>query len=365
MTSIIPKRDSMFKVTLKCGRRINIPKNEIGSPKATQNATRGLRKKERRSRTKIIPRMAFSKRSAIRSSITTEKSEVISRARLSCLALNASRYFLDASALPIRSSEFVFVMAIAMAVLPLNFIRSGDSLNVSMAFATSLSRTLPPEALYLTTISPNLSAYFTSFSARSVYSSLLVLTLPPVTKTLALEIEFEIWSKVTSKLRNRGSVTEICISSSGKPERDTCEIPSILKRSSSISWAVCLRMPNGTLSPTRTKDIPGRVGFTFSTTGGSEPMGKEGILSTAFLTSSKTRLMSKSVNTSILTVPEFSLEMEVMRSIPSRPFRFLSIFSTTPSSTSLGEAPGKETCTLIRVGSESGNMDELSCWNPK
>ena len=43
---------------------------------------------------------------------------------------------------------------------------------------------------------------------------------------------------------------------------------------------------------------------------------------------------------SINILPEFSLEVDVTRSIPAIPSRLSSIFKTTPSSISLGEPPG-------------------------
>ena len=52
------------------------------------------------------------------------------------------------------------------------------------------------------------------------------------------------------------------------------------------------------------------------------------------------KLMSKSSSTSTVIDPEFSLDTEVTRSTPRRPFKLSSILSITPSSISIGEAPG-------------------------
>ena len=79
---------------------------------------------------------------------------------------------------------------------------------------------------------------------------------------------------------------------------------------------------------------------TFAIIGGSIPEGKEGTLSTAFLTSAKTTSMLLPFKVSTLMVAEFSLDTDVTRSIPTIPFKLSSILSTTPSSISSGEAPG-------------------------
>ena len=78
----------------------------------------------------------------------------------------------------------------------------------------------------------------------------------------------------------------------------------------------------------------------FATTAGSIPVGKLGTLSTAFFTSAKITLISYPFIISTLIDAAFSLEVEVMRSTPITPFKLSSIFRTTPSSISWGEAPG-------------------------
>ena len=59
MTIIIPKRESTLIVTPNRGAKINIPKNEIGRPKATQKASRVFKNKERKIKTNSIPCNAF------------------------------------------------------------------------------------------------------------------------------------------------------------------------------------------------------------------------------------------------------------------------------------------------------------------
>ena len=76
------------------------------------------------------------------------------------------------------------------------------------------------------------------------------------------------------------------------------------------------------------------------TTNGSIPVGNEGTLSTAFLTSSSIKSISFPFSISTLIDPAFSREVEVTRSTPCKPFRLSSILSTIPSSISWGEAPG-------------------------
>ena len=52
------------------------------------------------------------------------------------------------------------------------------------------------------------------------------------------------------------------------------------------------------------------------------------------------KLISRSFSTSTIIEPEFSLETEVMRSTPIKPFKLSSILRITPSSISKGDAPG-------------------------
>jgi len=78
----------------------------------------------------------------------------------------------------------------------------------------------------------------------------------------------------------------------------------------------------------------------FAIIGGSRPIGKDGTLSTAFLTSATKTSMFLPLSISTLIFAEFSLDTEVTLSIPTIPFRLFSIFRTTPYSISSGDAPG-------------------------
>ena len=60
ITMIIPNRDNTLIVTPRFAAKMNIPKKEIGNPAATQNAILTFRKSERKSRTRMIPIIAFS-----------------------------------------------------------------------------------------------------------------------------------------------------------------------------------------------------------------------------------------------------------------------------------------------------------------
>ena len=163
---------------------------------------------------------------------------------------------------------------------------------------------------------------------------------PPDRMIFASATDWATSSKVRSYPLILSSAMATSISSSGKPFRETWEIPSIRNRSSSISWAYFFRIRSGISSPVTINEIAGRVGNTDSMTGGSMVLGKEGILSTAFFTSSKMTLMSKSDRVSMMIEALFSWETELTRSIPDIPLRLRSIFSTIPSSTSSGAAPG-------------------------
>ena len=79
---------------------------------------------------------------------------------------------------------------------------------------------------------------------------------------------------------------------------------------------------------------------TLAIIGGSMPLGKEGTLSTAFLTSAKTTSIFLPLTVSTLMEAEFSCDTDVTRSTPTIPLRLSSILRTTPSSISAGEAPG-------------------------
>ena len=65
MTIIIPKRERTLMVTSKYPAKINIPKKEIGNPKATQNARRVLRNKDKKINTKNTPMRAFSESNCV------------------------------------------------------------------------------------------------------------------------------------------------------------------------------------------------------------------------------------------------------------------------------------------------------------
>ena len=66
ITIIIPKSDKTFIVTSNCPAKINIPKNEIGKPKATQNAKRIFKNKDKNINTNNIPTIAFSVKRSVR-----------------------------------------------------------------------------------------------------------------------------------------------------------------------------------------------------------------------------------------------------------------------------------------------------------
>ena len=103
----------------------------------------------------------------------------------------------------------------------------------------------------------------------------------------------------------------------------------------------------------------GLEGCLLATTNGSIPTGKEGTLSTAFLTSKSMKSISFPFSISTLILPLFSFEVEVTRSTPLSPLRLSSIFRTTPSSISWGEAPGYIIFILIFLESTSGKKDDL------
>ncbi len=98
---------------------------------------------------------------------------------------------------------------------------------------------------------------------------------------------------------------------------------------------------------------------TLAITGGSIPEGKEGTLSTAFFTSDKTTSIFFPFSTSTFTFAEFSLETEVTLSTPTIPFKLSSIFNTTPSSISAGEAPGYANVILINCESTKGKKEDF------
>ena len=98
---------------------------------------------------------------------------------------------------------------------------------------------------------------------------------------------------------------------------------------------------------------------TFAITAGSIPEGKEGTLSTAFFTSDKTTSIFFPFSTSIFTLAEFSLDTEVTLSTPTIPFKLSSIFNTTPSSISCGEAPGYANEIFINCESVSGKKEDF------
>ena len=136
----------------------------------------------------------------------------------------------------------------------------------------------------------------------------------------------------------------------------TCET-SGEARSSSRMFSAKTFIVFKSVSPKRTIDRALDLNFCWYTTGFSALTGKEPIRSTAFLTSVRTLSISAPRMASMLTTPTFSEEVEVTRSIPSRPSRFSSILRMTPSSTSSGEAPGYRTWIMMRFGAISGKVE--------
>ena len=103
----------------------------------------------------------------------------------------------------------------------------------------------------------------------------------------------------------------------------------------------------------------GRIFSTFAITGGSMPEGKEGTLSTEFFTSANTTSTFLPFSTSTVIVAEFSLETEVTRSTPTVPFKLSSIFRTTPSSISCGDAPGYTKLMVMMRESTKGKKEDF------
>ncbi len=155
------------------------------------------------------------------------------------------------------------------------------------------------------------------------------------------------------------SRTAISISSSGKPVIAICEMPCILRISFSIFLAYCFKVFKETPCPLTVKLIVGRKFSTFAITGGSNPTGNDGILSTAFFTSDKITSIFCPLKTSTVTTAEFSNETDVTLSTPTIPFKLSSILRTTPSSISAGEAPGYTKLMLINRESTSGKKDDF------
>ena len=60
ITMIIPNNDKTLIVTPNFPARINIPKKEMGNPKATQKAKEGRRNMDKNIITKMIPTPPFS-----------------------------------------------------------------------------------------------------------------------------------------------------------------------------------------------------------------------------------------------------------------------------------------------------------------
>ena len=60
ITTIIPNKDIRLIVMSNSPAKINIPKNDIGNPNATQKASLMFKNKERNRRTSKIPKPPFS-----------------------------------------------------------------------------------------------------------------------------------------------------------------------------------------------------------------------------------------------------------------------------------------------------------------
>ena len=165
-------------------------------------------------------------------------------------------------------------------------------------------------------------------------SSSLVLIFPPVARIFVLETEFKTSSNDKLYLNKSSSVIEISISSSGKPETEICEIPSMFLMSFSIFFEIFFNDFRSIFLPVRENITVGCCSSILVITIGSRSTGNDGTLSTAFFTSNNIASSSKSSSVSTNMVPEFSLEVDVTLTIPVTPFKFSSILYITPSSTS-------------------------------
>ena len=140
-----------------------------------------------------------------------------------------------------------------------------------------------------------------------------------------LETELRTSSKDKLYLIRSSSVTEISISSSGNPETEICEIPSIFLISFSMFFEMFFKDFRSIFFPDNENITVGCCSSILVITIGSRSAGKEGTLSTAFFTSKSIASSSNFSSVSTNIEPEFSLEVDVTLIIPGIPFKFSSI----------------------------------------
>ena len=91
---------------------MNIPKKDIGKPKATQKATRVFKNSDKNNKTNNMPAMAFFVSNSVRWFNVIDKSLTTSNRTLLYFWLYASMYSFTWSAEEIRSSLLVLVIVI-------------------------------------------------------------------------------------------------------------------------------------------------------------------------------------------------------------------------------------------------------------
>ena len=148
---------------------------------------------------------------------------------------------------------------------------------------------------------------------------------PPVAKIFELDIAKTISSNDRLYLIRSFSLNDISISSSGNPETETCEIPSIFLISFSMFLEIFFKDFKSISFPLTENIMVGCCSSILVTTTGSKSAGYDETLSTAFLTSNKIASISKSSSVSTIILPISSRDVDVTLTIPGIPFKLSSI----------------------------------------
>ena len=164
-------------------------------------------------------------------------------------------------------------------------------------------------------------------------------TEPPGRSIEACLILSAICPSVRLYCRRVSSFTSMDISKGLTPLTSAWVIPGIARSSSLMDSACSLRLLSGAF-PYITIETTSRLFAIFETTGLSASSGRVVTRSISAFMSCRIRSMSSPSSISAVTLPNPSLATDVISFIPLTLLRLSSIFSTIPSSTSSGPAPG-------------------------
>ena len=339
ITMISANSDTMLMFTPRYGNSRKAPMNEMGTPIATQNASRRSSISTRNRKTRAKPRVPLRSsrlRRPARISVWSAQTAMSkpsggSRVAMCCLI---------ASAISMASSASDFCTRTKMLSRPSYRLIRSTSANPSRMTATSASRRMLPSGAARSTMSSNSSPVSRFALVRSSRSPAPVRISPDDRLRDDARTAAATWLMDRSWRRRASSRTSMAISYSRVPSSSTSETSGSASNSCSSHSAACRRDRSPRSDATTRVMTSLMVSATTMSTSSASSGGKSEIRSTAVSMSLRTLISSTRSLSSTCTTPMFSEAVEDTRSTPSMPSVASSTRRVMPSSTSDGVAPG-------------------------